>query len=449
MGLGANSRKLAAIVAVAVILVAAIGVYQIYKPRAKPEETTIKIGIVAPTTGGMSKTGRDMWQAAQLAAKEINEAGGVYVESLGKNLTIKLYLGDTESSPEGGIAAVTKLIVEDGVHVLVGGFSSAVTMADEVVAIEHGIPFIVTGASTPQVTRRTDYDTSNIFHHIATADVFGWRVMVWAAEQLRPKLIEELGLPSDYRLKGGIFYQDTFYGIGAYEGAINAIEKLDLPIDIVYAEKYPMLTTDFSSFIPGMLEQKLDFLYWVGFLGETAAGIAQARAAGVNTLFIAVECCDDPDYYRLLGEWGDFSLLHSRWSTYNVPLAPNYERIQRFKEAYQEMWGELPGMMGVATYEGVYVAAEAIRRAGSLDSEAIIKALDELRMPQICNIIEGGYIDYTEDYRELPIMHFMQQLYFDESIGECRARVIYPEEWSNPPGAELELPDWYVEYLRG
>jgi len=88
MGLGANGRKLAAIVAVVVILVAAIGVYQLYKPGAKPEETTIKIGIVAPTTGGMSKTGKDMWQAAQLAAKEINEAGGVYVESLGKNLTI-------------------------------------------------------------------------------------------------------------------------------------------------------------------------------------------------------------------------------------------------------------------------------------------------------------------------------------------------------------------------
>ena len=442
----AGGVKILAVTLVVVVAAALASSYLLMKP--KPERS-IRIGVVAPTTGGMSKTGRDMWQAAQLAASEINEAGGVYVEELGRNLSITLYLGDTESTKEGGIAAVTKLVVEDRVDILVGGFSSAITMVDEVVAIEHGVPFIVTGASYPGVTRRTDYDTSNIFHHIATADVFGWRTMVWAAEQLRPKVIEALNLTDDYRLRGGIFYQDSFYGVGAYEGAMAAISELGLPIDIVYEEKYPMLTTDFSGFIPGMLEQKLDFLYWVGFLGETAAGIAQARSAGVDTLFIAVECCDDPDYYELLGRWGEYSILQSRWSTYNEPRGPTHDQIVRFKEAYQEMWGELPSMMAVATYEAVYVAAEAIRMAGTLEKGAVVDALNELRIPQICELIEGGYIDYTEDYRELPIMHFMQQLYFDEEVGECRPRIIYPRGWSNPPGAELELPEWYINYLKG
>ena len=445
---GLNGKKIVVLIIVVIVVVAALGVYWVLRPKPTMPKRSIRIGVVAPTTGGMSKTGRDMWQAAQLAAKEINEAGGVYVEEFKANLNVTLFLGDTESSKEGGISAVTKLIVEDKVDILVGGFSSAITMADEVVAIEHGVPFIVTGASYPGITRRTDYDTSCIFHHIATADVFGRRTMIWIAKQLRPKLIEALGLDENYKLRGGIFYQDSFYGLGAYEGAIKAIEEENLPIKIVYEEKYPMLTTDFSAFIPKMLEQKLDFIYWVGFLSETAAGITQARVAGVNTLFIAVECCDDPDYFKLLGEWGDGSILQSRWSTYSPPKGPTYDRIIKFRNAYKEMWEELPSMMAVATYEGIYVAVEAIKKAGTLDKTAIIKALNEIHIPQICEIIEGGFIDYTEDYRELPIMHFMQQLYYDSSIGECRTKVIYPEEWSNPPGAELELPEWYIQYLK-
>ena len=54
-------------------------------------------------TGPASTTGRDMWQSAQLAADEINANGGVFVTSLGKNVTIELVQGDDESTREGGI----------------------------------------------------------------------------------------------------------------------------------------------------------------------------------------------------------------------------------------------------------------------------------------------------------------------------------------------------------
>ena len=59
--------------------------YWVLRPKPTMPKRSIRIGVVAPTTGGMSKTGRDMWQAAQLAAKEINEAGGVYVEEFKAN----------------------------------------------------------------------------------------------------------------------------------------------------------------------------------------------------------------------------------------------------------------------------------------------------------------------------------------------------------------------------
>ena len=434
------------IIVIIVIVIIAAAAYYLYVPPA-PAPKEIRIGIVAPTTGPASEIGRDMWQASKLAAKEINDAGGVYVEEVGDYLNITLFLGDTESSRDGGIRAVTKLIVDDQVHILVGGFSSAITMADSVVAVEHGMPFIVTGASTPDITHRTDYSTSNLFHHIATADVFGRRTMMWANESLRPKLIDALNLASDYKLRVAIVYQDTFYGIGAFNGAVEAVSELNLPIELVYNGTFPMHTTDFSALLPAVAAVKPDFIYHVGFPPETSAFIIQARRDfGVDTLIAAVECCDDPDYYTALGEWGDYSILQARWSTYAIPKGPTESRIKEFKDAYNAMWHMMPSMMAVANYEGVYVAAKAIEDAGSLDKDKIIAALDALSMPQICELIEDGKIDYTADYRELKIIHFMQQLYYNATLEEPRPKVIWPSECKET-GAELVLPDWYINYL--
>ncbi|HOV67506.1 MAG TPA: ABC transporter substrate-binding protein, partial [Methanoregulaceae archaeon] len=57
---------------------------------------TLKIGVVASMTGPASTTGKDVWQSAQLAADEINAKGGVFIKSLGKNVTIQLVQGDDE-----------------------------------------------------------------------------------------------------------------------------------------------------------------------------------------------------------------------------------------------------------------------------------------------------------------------------------------------------------------
>jgi len=79
--------------------------------QAAPQSAdSIKIGVVASMSGPASTTGKDIWQSAELAASEINEQGGVYVKELDKKIPIVLVQGDDESTREGGIRAVTKLI---------------------------------------------------------------------------------------------------------------------------------------------------------------------------------------------------------------------------------------------------------------------------------------------------------------------------------------------------
>ena len=128
----------------------------------------VRIGVVASLTGPASATGKDMWQSAMIAADEINAKGGVYVKDLGIKVPIMLVQGDDESTREGGQKAVSRMISSDNVDLLVGGFSSAVTTAHQSIVADNKVPYIITGASSPTITRRTDVDTTYMFHFCPT-----------------------------------------------------------------------------------------------------------------------------------------------------------------------------------------------------------------------------------------------------------------------------------------
>ncbi|MEA3488536.1 MAG: ABC transporter substrate-binding protein, partial [Euryarchaeota archaeon] len=186
----------------------------------------IRIGVVAPLTGGASTTGTDMWQSAVLAADELNAQGGVLIN--GTYRKVKLFKGDTETSREGGVKAVTKLITNDGVDLLIGGFSSGITYADQVVAAEHKVPFIITGASSPIITRRDDIDTSYFFHHCPTTDDYPDSTLLFVDEIVKPLIDERYNFPENRTLRLGVIYQDSKYGEGVYDGIKKAIEEHNL-----------------------------------------------------------------------------------------------------------------------------------------------------------------------------------------------------------------------------
>jgi len=91
----------------------------------------------------------------------------------GSKAQLKLIVGDDESTQTGGQTAATKLITDDNVDLLVGGYSSAVTSSYEQTIAQYNIPYVVTGASSPIITHRNDTDTSDIFHHCPTTDAYG------------------------------------------------------------------------------------------------------------------------------------------------------------------------------------------------------------------------------------------------------------------------------------
>jgi branched-chain amino acid transport system substrate-binding protein len=97
-------------------------------------------------------------------------------------------------------------------------------------------------------------------------------------------------------------------------------------------------------------------------------------------------------------------------------------------------------MMATSTYEGVHIAAQAIENAGTLNKTAIRDAIAAISMPQVVESMVDGKITFSKDFHESNFNHFMEQLFWDEKAGECRPKIVWPD---NLKVTNFVLPDWY------
>jgi branched-chain amino acid transport system substrate-binding protein len=429
-------------------------VWQLMGPSAK----TIKIGLVAPY---QIPVGSDMDRAARMAVDEINDAGGIYVADLDAYLKIELVVADTEDTNTEAAVTAVKRVIDQGVDLLIGGFSSGATLADQVYAIEQRVPFIITGASTHLVTRRGFLPEGNtlridnaegmsyMFHYCTNTYDYSETVAHFFAESMKPLLDSEFGFSASRKLRLAVLYRDDAYGQGVWDATKQFIEDDNLPIEIVAEKNYPVSTTTFQAELTAIKATKPDAVYVVDFTTNTATIYRQGQSnVGLNSVYIAVECCEEPEFYTALGQLGDYQLLESKFASYAGP--PFYlPMMDTYVEDYEALYGTIPGMMGADTYDAFYIAKDAIERAGTLEKSAVRDAIEDTDMKQMLIITETGRIQFSTEpdtYHEFAPFTFVEQLFYDDTVGECRPLVIWPE---TAPGVgiikqtDFVLPDDY------
>jgi branched-chain amino acid transport system substrate-binding protein len=431
--------KILCIVAVLIAVAMIAGCSQPASTQTQPN--AVKIGVIASLTGPASNVGTNMWQSAQVAAKEINAKGGIQLKGSTTKVPVVLVVGDDESTQAGGQKAATKLITDDKVDILVGGYSSAVTSAYEQTVGEYKIPFVVTGASSPIITHRTDLDTSYIFHHCPTTDAYGQYTTQFIDQVVRPTVYQKFNLPSSRPFRLALLYQDTAFGKGVQTAVNNTITQNKLNIVLVSQQSFKMGESDFRTPLTAIKAANPDAVYLAAFPNEGAPAITQGRRdIGLNTIYLSVENNDNAQFYKDLGQYGEGSIIESRFSPYTAPVGAIASGQSTFKTSYNATYGAFPDMMGASTYEGVYIASQAVGNAGTTDKNAVRQALGALSMPQIIEAMKGGTISFTPDFRESQFDLWMEQLVYDQSIGECRPVIVWPD---NLKVANFVVPSWY------
>ncbi len=412
------------------------------QPSGTVSTGVIKVGVIASLTGPASNVGTSMWQSAQVAADKINADGGVTLRD-GSKAQLKLIVGDDESTPTGGQKAATKLITDDKVDILIGGYSSAVTSAYEQVIADNKIPFVVTGASSPIITHRTDgIDTSYVFHHCPTTDTYGQYTVTFIDQVIRPAVNKKLGAADSRPFRLALLYQDTAYGKGVQTAVNNTITTNKLNIQLVSQQSYRMGDTDFRTQLTAIKAANPDAVYLGAFPNEGAPAIKQARKdIGLNTIFLNVENNDNAQFYKDLGQYGEGAIIESRFSPYTAPVGAVADVQSGFKQAYNTKFGSYPDMMGASTYDGVFIAAKAISNAGTTDKASVKQALAALKMPQVIQAMKDKTISFSPDFRESTFDLWMEQLSMNATAGETRPTIVWPD---NLKTTDFVLPSWYV-----
>jgi len=147
-----------------------------------------------------------------------------------------------------------------------------------------------------------------------------------------------------------------------------------------------------------------------------------------------------PPSTKGIGQFGEYSIIERRFSHYTVPVGTLADAQQGFKDEYYAKYKSYPDMMGASTHDSVHVAAQAVTNAGTTDKAAVVQSLGSLKMPQLLEAMNEGTISFSPDYREANFDLWMEQLYWDQSVGETRPKIVWPDSLKV---TDFVLPDWY------
>ena len=453
-------KKLIIVIVVAIVVIAGIVAGWQLTQVPSAEARNIKLGIVA---GSQTVEGRDIQRAAELAIDEINAAGGVRVDEWNTNVNLELVPVDTVDDAAGSTAGpVTRAITDDGVDLLIGGATTAGTLNGQIPAINNRVPYIITGASFNLVTRRGSLPEDNalyindpegmsyMFHYCTTIADYSTTVAHFLADSVKPTLDSTYSFDSARKLRLAILYRDDGYGRGVRDVTASIITEDNLPIEIVANVSYGTTATTYQSPLISVKESKPDAVYVAGFTADTAEVVKEGiNDVGLNSIYIAVEICEDPQYYSLLGETGSFQILESKIATQWQGDTWYLEKVGTYVADYMAKFdGQIPGMLGADTYDAVYIAKNAIERAGTVNKADVRDALETTDMPQSLLIMENERITFSTgtNYHEILPKTFIEQLIWLPDPGELKPYVVYPDSMpgvSSFKQADFALPPSY------
>ncbi|MGE5576154.1 MAG: ABC transporter substrate-binding protein [Syntrophothermus sp.] len=332
------------------IVVLAIGLIGLPALAAEP----IKIGTVLPTTGPIATFGQSTLNGIRLAIEEINAAGGV----LGR--PIELINEDTKSDATETRNAVAKLITRDNVLAIIGEVASTNTLAGAPVAQAEKVPMVTPGSTNEKVTEVGDY----IFRTVFIDPYQGKVVANFAAKSLKAKRAALLtALSSDYSMGLASVFKAEFTKRGG---------------KIVSEQSYSEGDQDFSAQLTKIRSIKPDVLYIPGYYTEIALIARQAKQLGVKVQILGSEGTESPKLFELGGDAVEGILFSTHYSAeVKNPIA------QRFLKNYKAKYGKDPEALSALGYDAALVVADAIKRAGKVDRNALRDALARTKNVQV------------------------------------------------------------------
>lgn len=325
---------------------------------------TLTLGLVNPATGSLASYGPAIENGVQLALQQVNAAGGV----LGRQL--ELDIRDSQTDRDAAKAAAQAL-VDDGVPVIFGDAASGNTLAMSEVTVPAKVVQISGASTSPLIT---DHADDGYLFRTVPSDAFQGVVL---ADEVY----------ADGHRTASILHLDNAYGGGLADVFAARFEENGGTVNVQRSfPENPPADHDFQADIDAAAANGTQAIVLVAYVGEGTSMLQTwnsnpASFAGAWYLTDGIKTDD------LIANVGADALEGIEGT---APLGGAGEGFGTFKSAYEQAFGEPPGIYSESYYDAVILAAFAIEKAGSDDPTAIRDALHEVSGPPGTKIAVGA-----------------------------------------------------------
>jgi branched-chain amino acid transport system substrate-binding protein len=331
-------------------------------------QDAVKIGVTQPLTGAFAASGNYVAQGAKMAETDVNKSGGV----LGRK--IELIVEDNKSNPTEAVATAEKLIQKDKVPVLMGAWSSTLTLAVMPKLTEYEVPMLVETSSSGKIT------TSGnpwIFRISPTSEM--------EAKAFAP-LVKTMAIK-----KADMLYTNNDFGIGAANEFAAMLKTAG--VEIGARETMDPKAVDFSAQLAKIKASGGDTLFVTTAVEQITLILKQAKEQQLKTRIITTGGSNAPD--QLIQQAGDAAngSLHLVFFTPWFPEAvKNAELATRFVSDWKARGHNVGGLTeGFRGYDGILTIVAGIKAAGKAEPAAIQKALWNVKVAGV-----GGDIAFIK-----------------------------------------------------
>jgi branched-chain amino acid transport system substrate-binding protein len=373
----------------------------------------ILIGLDTPI---QLQVGKDTVAAVKMAVDEINAEGGV----LGRKL--EYVAADEGTDPQLGVSAINKLTSDDHVDVLIGGYDSGVTLAEEPHIARSKTIWLGVGSASPNITALVgkDYDKYKYIFRVnpLNSALQATQIVDFAEHIVKGQL---------HRDKVAILGESAIWVRGLVPVLVKGLEAHG--IKVTYQQLFDETMTDFTPLFARVKDSGAQFLLTILSHANSDVFVKQLYEArlpmpygGIDVKSMTPNFCSRVNG-AAVGE-----------TTVNfITRAPITKKTIPFWDKFVKENGRAPVYTAPGAYNSVYLYAWAVKKAGTTNADKVIKELERADYLGV-----GGKIKFSKVHDDLDGPGY-QNLLFVQWQKDCTREVVWPKSVAT---GKVILPPW-------
>jgi branched-chain amino acid transport system substrate-binding protein len=291
----------------------------------------------------------------QLALEEINASGGLNGREL------EVVSRDDGGTPGDAVRVAEELLSREKASVLMGTFASNVGLAVANLANQRKVVFVAAEPLTDKIV----WENGNRYtFRLRPSTYMQTAMLIPEAAKLKKK-------------RWAIVYPNYEYGQSATASFKKLLSQAQPGVEFVTEQAPPLGRIDAGPVVQALLDAKPDAIFSSLFAVDLQKFVREGNTRGLfkdRAVFNLLG--GEPEYLDTLrdetpeGWW----VTGYPWAEIDTPAH------RKFRDAYQKRWNDYPRLGSVVGYSAMYTVANALRKAGSADSEKLVAALKGLAM---------------------------------------------------------------------